>query len=242
MSASDHQALKAQFLQVSTATITTALFKRGLRNVFIQDVHPLNPAANRMAGPAFTLRYIPAREDIDVLKVFEDPKHPQRHAVETIPPGSVMVIDSRGDPRAASAGSILLRRMMMRGAEGAVTDGGFRDCPTIATLDFPSYCRRPSAPTNLIHHHAIDIDVPIGCGDVPVYPGDWIVGDAEGVVVVPKAIAAEIAAEAIEMTAYEDFVEEQVSAGRSIIGLYPANAATRAEFEAARAAKRAKGG
>ena len=235
--AEDEAGLRARFLAVSTATLTTALFKRGLRNTFIQDVRPLNPATSRMAGPAFTLRYIPAREDLDTIKVFEDPMHPQRHAVETIPPGRVMVVDSRKDARAASAGGILMRRMMVRGAAGFVTDGGLRDSHEIAAMGFPAFCRGASAPTNLIHHHALDIDVPIGCGDVPVYPGDWIVGDAEGVVVVPSEMAAEIAAEALAMTAFEDYVEAEVAAGRSIIGLYPPNAETRAEFEAAKGRK-----
>ena len=240
--ATDNEGIRAGLLAVSTATLTTALFKRGLRNTFIQGARPLNTEACRMAGPAFTLRYIPAREDLDTLAVFQDPRHPQRHAVETIPPGAVMVIDSRSDDRAASAGGILARRMMVRGAAGMVTDGGLRDSAEIAAMGFPAFCRGPSAPTNLIHHHAIDIDVPIGCGDVPVYPGDWIAGDAEGVVVIPHEMAAEVVAEALEMTAFEDYVEEQVAAGRSIIGLYPPNAETRAEFEAARAAKKAAGG
>ncbi|MCB1501385.1 MAG: ribonuclease activity regulator RraA [Bauldia sp.] len=231
----DADEIRAQFLTVSTATLTTALFKRGLRNVFVAGARPLNPAACRMAGPAFTLRYIPAREDLDTIEVFKDPRHPQRHAVETIPPGAVMVVDSRGDAHAASAGGILITRMMVRGAAGFVTDGGLRDSPEIGRMPFPAFCRAPSAPTNLIRHHAIDIDVPIGCGGVAVYPGDWVVGDGEGVVIVPKKIAAETAAEAVEMTAFEDWVERQVAAGRSIIGLYPPNPETRAEYEAFRA-------
>lgn len=231
----DDADIRSRLLAVSTATLTTALFKRGLRNTSIQGARPLNPEKCKMAGPAFTLRYIPAREDLDTLAVFQDPRHPQRHAVETIPPGAVMVIDSRGDARAASAGGILATRMMVRGVAGLVTDGGLRDSPDIAAMDFPAFCRAASAPTNLVHHHAIDIDVPIGCGDVPVYPGDWVVGDAEGVVVIPAGIVAEIAAEAVEMTAFETYVEEQVAAGRSIIGLYPPNDAARAEYEAARA-------
>jgi regulator of RNase E activity RraA len=226
--------LRDRLMSVSTATLTTALFKRGLRNTFIEGARPLNAETCRMAGPAFTLRYIPAREDLDTLEVFKDPRHPQRHAVETIPPGAVFVIDSRGDGRAASAGAILVRRMMMRGAAGIVTDGGLRDSHDIAAMGFPAFCRNPSAPTNLIHHHAIDIDVPVGCGRVAVYPGDWVVGDPEGVVVIPAGIVAEVAAEAIEMTAFEDFVEEEVAKGRSIVGLYPPNAETRAEFEAKR--------
>ena len=208
--------------RVSTATICTALYKRGLRNQFIQDVHPLNPNGAPMVGEAFTLRYIPAREDLNPLSVFQDRAHPQRKAVEDCPPGAVFVIDSRKDPRAASAGSILVTRLMKRGVAGVVTDGGFRDSPEIAELGIPAYHNRPSAPTNLTHHQALDINVPIGCGDAPVWPGDVVVGDREGVVVIPAHIADEVADEATEMTAFEDFVTEEVNKGRSILGLYPA--------------------
>ncbi|HEY5278534.1 MAG TPA: ribonuclease activity regulator RraA [Pseudolabrys sp.] len=206
---------------VSTATICTALFKRGLRNQYIQDVRPLNPAAGPMIGEAFTLRYIPAREDLNPITVFQDRSHPQRKAVEECPPGAVFVIDSRKDPRAASAGSILVTRLMVRGVAGVVTDGGFRDSPEIATMAMPAYHNRPAAPTNLTIHQALDINVPIACGDAPVWPGDVIVGDAEGVVVIPAHLADEIATEAVEMTAFEDFVTEEVQNGRSILGLYP---------------------
>jgi regulator of RNase E activity RraA len=210
-----------KLMGVSCATLTTALFKRGLRNVFLQDVHPVTKKGRNMVGPAFTLRYIPAREDLNDLSVFKDPKHPQRAAVEQCPAGAVMVIDSRRDARAASAGDILVRRLQARGVAGIVTDGGFRDSPGIATLDIPAYHNRPSAPTNLIRHQAIEINGPIGCGDVPVFPGDIVVGDDEGVVVIPAEIADEIADEAHEMTAYEDFVAERVDAGQAIVGLYP---------------------
>ena len=206
---------------VSTATLCSALFKRGLRNQFIQNVLPLNSQLPNMVGEAFTLRYIPAREDLNPMTVFQDPKHPQRVAIEECPPGAVMVIDSRKDARAASAGSILITRLMVRGAAGAVTDGGFRDSPEIAALPFPTYHQRPSAPTNLTVHQAMDINVPIGCGDAPVFPGDIIVGDREGVVVIPAHMADEIADEAVEMTAFEDFVTEEVLKGRPTIGLYP---------------------
>jgi regulator of RNase E activity RraA len=207
---------------VSTATLTTALFKRGLRNQYIQDVHPLNPQAGTMVGEAFTLRYIPAREDLNPISVFRDREHPQRKAVEECPAGAVLVIDSRKDARAASAGSILVARLMKRGVAGVVTDGGFRDSPDIAKLSIPAYHHRPAAPTNLTVHQALDINVPIGCGDAPVFPGDVVVGDAEGVVVIPAHLADEIAEEAVEMTAFEDFVIEEVLSGRSILGLYPA--------------------
>ena len=212
---------KTKFMGVSTATLCTALFKRGLRNQFIQNVHPLNTKLPNMVGEAFTLRYIPAREDLNPITVFLDRNHPQRVAVEQCPPGAVMVFDSRKDARAASAGSILITRLMVRGAAGAITDGGFRDSPEIAEMPFPTYHQRPSAPTNLTLHQALDINVPIGCGDVAVWPGDVMVGDREGVIVVPAHLADEIADEAVEMTAFEDFVTEEVQKGRSIIGLYP---------------------
>jgi len=214
-------ATKQKLMGVSTATLCTALFKRGLHRQFIQDVRPLNPNLPNMVGPAFTLRYIPAREDLNPIQVFQDRGHPQRKAVEECPAGAVFVIDSRKDARAASAGSILVTRLMKRGVAGVVTDGGFRDSPEIARMPFAAYHQRPSAPTNLTLHQALDINVPIGCGDAPVWPGDVIVGDGEGVVVIPAALADAIADEAVEMTAFEDFVTEKVNEGRSILGLYP---------------------
>lgn len=216
------EATRSKLMGVSVATISTALFKRGLRNQTIQDVMPVAAKGRTMVGPAYTLRYIPAREDLNRLEVFRDPAHPQRAGVEACPPGAVMVIDSRKNPRAASAGSILVTRLMVRGVAGIVTDGGFRDSPEIGALDIPAYHNRPAAPTNLTLHQAIDLDVPIGCGDVAVWPGDVIVGDDEAVIVIPAALADEIADEAVEMTAFEDFVTEEVKKGRSIIGLYPA--------------------
>jgi len=207
---------------VSTATLATALYKRGLRQQFIQNVHPLSPLKESMVGEAFTLRYMPAREDLNPLTVFRDRGHPQRKAVEECPPGAVFVIDSRKDARAASAGGILITRLMVRGVAGVVTDGGFRDSAEIAALGFPAFHSRPSAPTNLTLHQAIEINGPIGCGDAPVFPGDVVVGDADGVIILPAGIADELADETTEMTAFEDFVTEQVRGGRSILGLYPA--------------------
>jgi len=210
-----------QLRGVSTATLATALFKRGLRNQMIQAVMPLGPLKENMVGFAFTLRYIPAREDLNTISVFADAEHPQRKAIEQCPPGAVLVIDSRGNARAASAGSILVRRLMVRGCAGVVTDGGFRDSAEIAALDIPAFHSRPSAPTNLTLHQAIDINVAIGCGDAPVFPGDILVGDADGVIVIPAEIADEISEEAVSMTVYEDFVVDMVTSGESIVGLYP---------------------
>lgn len=231
-------ATREKLKHVSTATLATALFKRGFRNQFIQNVHPLGFKGENMVGPAFTLRYMPAREDLNPITVFLDRAHPQRKAVEECPPGAVFVVDSRKDARAASAGSILVARLMKRGVAGIVTDGGFRDSPEIAALDIPSYHRRPAAPTNLTVHQAIDINVPIGCGDAPVFPGDVIVGDGEGVIVLPAHLADELADEATEMTAFEDFVTEKVLEGRTILGLYPATEEqTKTDFAAWRKEK-----
>src|SRR5712675_2473267 len=228
---------RAKLSAVSTATLTTVLFKRGFRNTFIAGIHRLNPHAPAMVGPAYTLRYIPAREDLDHLGVFEDRSHPQRKGIEECPPGHVFVIDSRRDPSAASAGGILVTRLWKRGVAGVVTDGGFRDTPEIAKLPFATYHAAPAAPTNLIKHHAVDLNVPVACGEVAVYPGDIMAGDGEGVVVIPHHIAEEVAVEAFEQTAFEDFVQEKVEEGRSIFGIYPPAPEAREEFKKWRAAK-----
>ncbi|POF34156.1 ribonuclease activity regulator RraA [Roseibium marinum] len=207
--------------RISTASIATALFKRGLRNQFVQGVVPVSPKAETMVGQAFTLRYIPAREDRNPITVFRNADHPQRVAVETCPPGWVLVMDGRKDSRAATAGSILITRLALRGAAGVVSDGGFRDAQGIGRLDMPAYYARPSAPTNLTLHEALDINVPVACGDVAVFPGDVMVGDGDGVMVIPTHLADEIAEECTGMESFEDFVLEQVQAGESIIGLYP---------------------
>ena len=207
--------------KVSTATVATLLFKRGFRNQFIQNVQPVESLSAPMVGRAFTLRYIPAREDLNTIEVFKDPNHPQRVAVETCPPNYVLVIDSRKDARAASAGSILLTRLMKRGVAGVVTDGGFRDSEEISRLAFPAFHQRPSAPTNLTLHQAIAINEPIGCGDVAVFPGDYIMGDNDGVMVIPAHLAKEVSQEALKMTSFENFVMSKVLNGAKITGLYP---------------------
>lgn len=209
------------FMHISTASVATALYKRGLRNQFIQNVHPVAWKGRNMVGQAFTLRYIPAREDRNPITVFRNSDHPQRVAVETCPPGWVLVMDSRKDARAASAGSILVTRLAKRGCAGVVSDGGFRDAEGIGQLDMPAYHQRPSAPTNLTLHEALDINVPIACGDVAVFPGDVLLGDGDGVMVIPAALADEIADECAGMESFEAFVLEKVEAGAAVIGLYP---------------------
>lgn len=223
---------------VSTATIATCLFKKGLRNQFIQGVQSLKKGKPTMVGHAYTLRYIPAREDLNPIEIFKDPKHLQRVAVEECPKGFVLVIDSRKNARAASAGSILATRLMKRGVAGMVTDGGLRDSAEIAELDFASFHQKPSAPTNLTLHQAIAVNEPIACGDVAVFPGDVIVGDDDGVMVIPQQMAEEVANECKQMTIFEEFVLEKVNDGRTIKGLYPpTDPKTLKEFEEWKKAK-----
>jgi len=214
-------AARAKLGGASTASVATALFKRGLRNQFIQGVRRLNPGGAAMVGQAFTLRYIPAREDRNGIEVFQNRNHPQRVAIETCPRGHVLVMDARGDARAATAGSILITRLAQRGVAGVVSDGGFRDVTGIAALDMPSYCAGPSAPTNLTLHEALDLNIPVACGGVAVFPGDVMLGDGDGVMVIPSHLTEEIAAECAEMEVREAFVLERINAGASIPGLYP---------------------
>jgi regulator of RNase E activity RraA len=223
--------VKALLRSCSVATLSTQLFKRGLRNMVMQGVRLLAQGDAPMVGEAFTLRYIPAREDLDHVGVFGDPEHPQRKAIETVPPGQVLVCDCRGDARAASGGSILMTRLRVRGAAGFVSDGGLRDSPEIAQLGFPVYFGGPAPLLNLARHHAVDMNLPIGCGGVPVYPGDVIVGDGEGVIVIPRHLATEVARDAAEQERLEEFVIEEVRNGAPVIGTYPPKEAALARYQ-----------
>ncbi|CAB3677314.1 ribonuclease activity regulator RraA [Paraburkholderia rhynchosiae] len=227
------EATLEQLRHVSTATLTTQLFKRGLRNVFLQGVAPLvkpAPGMPNVVGPAFTLRNIPAREDLDHVGVFQDPDHPQRKAVETAPAGSVLVQDCRGERSVASVGSILALRLAKRGVAGMVSDGPVRDSGTIAALGLPIWCAGASAPLNLAKHHAVDMNVPIACGGVPVYPGDIVVADVDGVVIVPREMAADVACDAAEQEQLEVFIAQRIDEGRPLRGTYPPNGETLAAY------------
>ena len=229
-----------QLRHVSTATLTTQLFKRGLRNVFLQGVAPLvkpAPGAPNVVGPAFTLRNIPAREDLDHVGVFQDPDHPQRKAVETAPPGSVLVQDCRGERSVASVGSILALRLAKRGVAGMVSDGPVRDSGTIAELGLPIWCAGASAPLNLAKHHAVDMNVPIACGGVPVYPGDIVVADVDGVVIVPREMATDVARDATKQEQLEVFITQRIEEGRPLRGTYPPSEETLAAYAQWRAQK-----
>ncbi|HEX5934900.1 MAG TPA: ribonuclease activity regulator RraA, partial [Pseudorhizobium sp.] len=193
----------------SVATLTTQLFKRNFRQQFLVGLTPLNKDAGSFAGEAFTLRFIPSREDKDwdlgdLKKRGED--NIQWEAIEAIGAGQVLVIDSRSDPRAASAGNMLMLRMMRKGVTAAVTDGAFRDGTEISKMAFPAYCSANTASTRPAYHRAIDMQLPIGCAGVAVYPGDVVVGDSDGVVVIPRQYANEIAKDSYEQEQREKFL------------------------------------
>lgn len=217
--------------EVSVATISTCLYRAGVRMVCPHGIRPVAPGQPRMVGEAFTLRFVPVRDDIGGTASYGGSTNVHQRAFEECPPGHVLVMDTRGETRGCSCGDLLIGRLKARGCAGIVTDGGFRDTPDIAELQFPAYQRQPVPAPSFGRLQAVEIGVPIGCADVAVYPGDIVVGDAEGVVVVPAQLAGRIAKEAWEATQYEIFAAEQVARGRSIVGLYPADDAARAEFE-----------
>jgi regulator of RNase E activity RraA len=227
---------EAMLRSVSTATLTSQLLLRGLRTTFLAGLRPTRPDL-RLVGRAFTLRYVPSREDLGVRVDYDNATDLQRRAVETVGPGDVLVIDARGCIGAASFGHIIATRIATRGAAGLVTDGGLRDSPGFAELDLPAYFRAPHATTSSVLHHPAGINEPIACADVLVMPGDVIVGDAEGVVVVPAQLADEVAAGAVAQDEVEAFALERVRAGEPIADLYPLADARRPEFEAWRAGR-----
>ncbi|NTH16588.1 ribonuclease activity regulator RraA [Agrobacterium rhizogenes] len=217
----------------SSATLTTQLFKRNFRQQFLVGLKALSPDAPSFAGEAFTLRFIPSREDKDwdlgdLKKRGED--NMQWEAVEAIEAGQVLVIDSRSDARAASAGNMLMLRMKRKGVAAAITDGAFRDGTEISKMDFPAYCAANTASTRPAYHRAVDMQLPIGCAGVAVYPGDIIVGDSDGVVVIPRQHANEIATDAHEQEQREKFLYTKIDAGAPLWGVYPPNEETMKEY------------
>jgi regulator of RNase E activity RraA len=217
--------------QVSTATLSTQLLRRGFRNVFVRGLVSTRPDL-RLVGYAFTLRYVPVREDIGVQGAPDNRTNVQRVAIESVGPDDALVVDARGDLSAGVLGDILASRVRARGAAGIVTDGCFRDSAGFRAIDMPCYHREPNAGVSWLAHHAADLNVPIGCGGVLVMPGDVVVGDEDGVVVVPSAIAEEVASAAAEQQLVEEFALERVEAGEPITDLYPLSEERRQDFEA----------
>lgn len=223
------QATLDSLLEPSTATLTSVLKGHGLSNTFMHDVSPLRPDM-RMAGRAFTLRYIPAREDLNDVPM-DNTTDKQRVGIEQMQRGDVLVIDARGQTGAGTMGSILAERMHQIGAAGVVTDGAYRDSPAIAECGMPAYCRAMNAHTNKTIHYPSEIQVPVGCGEVAVFPGDIMVGDGEGVVAIPAHLAEQVAEQAAEMERKEAFILGKIRGGASLVGTYPPDEATMAEYE-----------
>jgi regulator of RNase E activity RraA len=223
---------RLRLMQVSVATITTCLYRAGVKRASPTGIGPVDRDQPRMVGPAFTLRFVPARDDVGGISSYGGPSNVHQRAFEECPPGGVLVMDTRGEIRGCSCGDLLIGRLKARGCAGIVSDGGFRDTPDIMALGFPAYqrCAVPAPSFGVLQ--AIESNVPVGCGDVAIYPGDIMVGDAEGIVVIPLALANRIAEEAFEQTRYDSFAAQEVARGRTVIGLYPATDQSRADYQA----------
>jgi regulator of RNase E activity RraA len=217
--------------QCGASTIANVLLQRhGLSRAYLLGLSVVRTGLPRMVGPAYTLRFIPAREDIDTMANYQRNDNPHRRAIEECPAGHVLVIDAGGSTRGASAGDIMVARLAQRGVKGIVTDGGFRDTPSIARLGLPAFQRGNAPPATPIALHPLALCEPVGCAGVAVYPGDVIVGDDEGVVAIPSHLAAEVAEVAYQQTQYEFFVETQIPRGRALYGLFPGTPESRAEY------------
>jgi len=221
-----------------SATVSTILTKRGLNRTFMYGVAPLPSTRPRMVGRAFTMRSVAMREDkLAEDKAMNPRLNLQRRATEECGVGEVLVIDCRGDARGASGGMMLFERMRLRGCAGVVSDGGVRDAWEIAETGFPVYAGGVCPPNSTLAHRFIDLNVPVTCGGVAVYPGDFIVGDPDGVIVIPQEIAAEVAAQALEYEEQEEFILRRIRAGAPIYGTYPLEDEGLAAYEAERATR-----
>jgi regulator of RNase E activity RraA len=214
----------------SISTLTTCLYRRGLRRTWLSGLVPAATDQPRMVGEAFTLRFIPAREDIGGMTAYAAGPSLHQRAFEECPPGHVLVADTHGETEACTCGDLLVARLKARGAAGIVTDGGFRDTAEIAGLGFPAYQRSPAPPPSFLALHAVELNGPVGCAGIAIYPGDIMVGDSEGVIAIPAAIANAVADEAFEMTGYEAFAAERIAGGSSIYGIYPPTDQSRADY------------
>ena len=216
---------------VSTATLTTILLKKGLRNVWIRGAFPLAPGTARVAGRAFTVRFIPAREDLATPASWSSPKS-TRAAIEDMPAGCIAVVDANGCRDAGFWGDILCGRMAKRGVTGLVSDGVVRDIAGVLSTGLPIWAAGVAAPPSVAGLTFVDWQQPIGCGGVAVFPDDVIVADQDGAVVVPAAMVDEIAPLAAEQERLEGWIMTEIDRGVPLPGLYPANAETQARYEA----------
>jgi regulator of RNase E activity RraA len=220
------------YARASTASLTAQLVKRGLRTRAISNITPVNPTTPRVFGPAYTLRYIPMREDLATGEAMANPENPQRKAIEVVPAGHVLIADTHGIDVSGTFGDILVARLKVRGVAGVVSDGPMRDIAELENMDFPVFARGNAAPPSYASMLAADAQVPIGCGGVAVFPGDIVIGDPDGVVILPAAIGEEVARAAVEQDQLEAYVRQRIEGGDSIVGVYPPNEKTKADYEA----------
>lgn len=224
---------RALLKQASTATLTTVLFKRGLKSVFMNGPNALNPAAGRMVGAAYTIRMVPMREDFGSnSEINVRPDYPQRKAIEETPAGDVLCFDCRGETRAGTVGEILVERLRVRGVAGLCVDGAVRDGAALGAQGLPIFCAAVTAPPSMTHHVAFDAQLPIVCGGVTVFPGDILVGDGDGVVVIPNNIVDGVAAEAADKEQLEQYIFQRIAGGDAVMGIYPPNEKTLADYAA----------
>lgn len=216
--------------RVSTATLCTQLLSRGLRNPFMTGPKPL-PGSPKLVGTALTLRYAPAREDIGISAYYDNETNVQRLAVESVQDGQVLVIDARGERTAGTVGNILATRIRQRGGAGVVTDGPVRDSGAMAEVGLPVYATGGNARLSSVLHYPADMNTPVGCGGVLVMPGDVLIGDEDGVVVIPRAWAQDVSLAAAEQEELEAYTLKAIGSGRALSGVYPAGKEFRAEYE-----------
>ena len=215
----------------STATITMQLLKRGLRATAMRGVAPLASGQGRVVGEAYTVRFIPMREDLSDPAILSVRENPQRRAIDECPEGAVLVMDGLGNGNVGTLGDILAERLRVRGVAGCVTDSAVRDAEAVIETGLPVWCNGRAAPPNITGLAMGDLQTPIGCGGVAIIPGDVVVCDGDGVVVIPKAMAESVAADGVEQERLETFVQERIRAGHPVAGTYPPNEETLAAYE-----------
>ena len=220
----------ATLSRVTTATITTILLKKGLRNVWMRGTRPLSPGHPRIVGPAFTLRFVPAREDLATPASWSNPIS-TRSAIEAMPPGCVAVVDAMGTTDAGIFGDILCARMAKRGVAALVTDGVVRDVAGVRGTGLPVWCQGAAAPPSVAGLTFVAWDQPIGCGGVAVFPNDIVVVDDDGAVLIPAGLLDQVVADALVQDRLEEWILGEVTHGAALPGLYPPNAENLARYE-----------
>lgn len=234
MTSQTEAALIDALSKVTTATLTTVLLKKGLRNVWLRGAAPLNPGQPRLVGRAFTLRFVPAREDLATPESWSSPTS-TRAAIEAMPEGCICVTDAMGVSDAGIFGDILCARMKKRGVAALVTDGVVRDVAGVRATGLPVWCSGVAAPPSVAGLTFVNWQEPVACGGVAVFPGDMIVVDDDGAVLVPAALLEEVAAQATEQERLEGWIMDQVDQGVPLPGLYPPNAGNKAKYDAFKA-------